>query len=89
MAKPGLALNPVHTAEMWRHHLADVFRDTKGFRGASVLGNPGGNVGLTITLWDREVDVVAEGILDKITPEEREGFLGEPRVETYEVIFSA
>jgi heme-degrading monooxygenase HmoA len=73
---------------MWQDHLADIFRGKKGFRGAYVLGNPGSNHAVTLTLWDSEADADAAHALQNVGPEVRGTALGEPKVEGYEVIFS-
>lgn len=44
---------------LWRDNVTPSLKQTKGFRGAYLLGDRATGKGVTITLWESEADAVA------------------------------
>ncbi|HZU13026.1 MAG TPA: hypothetical protein VFB58_09320 [Chloroflexota bacterium] len=87
-AMPGTVLNAEDTIKLWREQLAGVFENAQGFLGAYVLGNPGTTEGITITLWESELDAMTSHTLEDTVPEIRPFILGDPEIEGYQVLFA-
>jgi len=73
-------------AAIWRDKVAPVAKQSKGFKGAYLVGNRDTGIGLTITLWDTVEDADAMNASLPQTQSLFEGLFSEPpTLETYEV----
>jgi hypothetical protein len=86
-AEPGLGLDEEETVRLWNDHLARIYQDVKGFKGAYVLGNPGDRRGLTIILWESEEDADSSTSLDLVLGHIRDSLGAPPAIDGYDVIF--
>jgi heme-degrading monooxygenase HmoA len=86
-AEPGLGLDENETVRLWEEHLARIYQDVQGFKGAYVLGNAGDRRGLTIILWDSEVDADNSTSLDLVLSHIRDSLGAPPAIDGYDVIF--
>jgi heme-degrading monooxygenase HmoA len=72
---------------IWRDKVAPIAKQSKGFKGAYLVGDRATGKGLTITLWESEEDAEA---MNASLPQNLALFEGmweeRPALETYEVL---
>ena len=72
---------------IWRDKVADIIKQSKGFKGAYLVGDRGTGKGLTITLWETREDADAMNAALPQTLALFDGlFAAQPSLETYEVL---
>jgi heme-degrading monooxygenase HmoA len=86
-AEPGLGLDKDETVALWQDHLAQIYKDAKGFQGAYVLGNAGDRKGITVTFWDSREDADNSGTFEQDLLHIRDTLALPPVVDGYDVIY--
>ena len=71
-----------------RETIIPAYQDHPGFEGYILLTEPGGDMGVAITMWDTEENMEASTKIAQRMTAELKGILAEPpRTENYEVTF--
>lgn len=75
-------------AAIWRDKVAPIAKQSKGFKGAYLMGDRETGMGLTITLWETKEDADAmNASLAQTQALFKDLFAEQPTLETYEVLF--
>ena len=74
-------------ASIWRDKVAPIAKQSKGFKGAYLMGDRETGIGLTITLWETMEDADAmNASLAQTQALFKDLFAEPPTLETYEVL---